>query len=212
VDYDQDAVVDDPLVRGKGKSSKVLLPTVKEIVRVEQEEAPVKKKSGYRSKTSISKSKHSSSTSSNPFFDDEPADAWEEDPGTFDGDAIVWQTEYDWAPPTLQDEVEVESEQLAISGRAIQTREIRNASFRFAKTLSMPFFGAGVVDLPPGAEKRPKNSRKMYMAFFVFAGSVLVTINQSSFRIGRGGMWFVPRGEFFWPFPDSPLSDLRSEG
>lgn len=196
VDYDQDAAVDDAFGRGgKGKVGKVLLPTVKEIVRVEQEEAPTKKKSSYKSSAS-SKSKRSKASEENPFYESEPADAWEEDPGTFEGDAIMWRAEYDWAPPMPHDEVELEPEQLAVSGRAIQTREIRNATFKFAKTLSMPFFGAGVVDLPPGAEKRPKNSRKMYMAFFVFAGRVLVTVNESSFRISRGGMWFVPRGKY----------------
>lgn len=201
VDYDPDAATEDVFARG-GKLGKVLLPTVKEIVRVEQEEAPTKKKPGHKSKSSssFSKSKRGggrSSSSDNPFFDPEPADAWEEEPGTVSGDAVVWRAEYDWSPPALEDEVEVEPEQLAVSARAVQTREIRNASFRFAKTLSMPFFGAGVVDLPPGAEKRPKNSRKMYMAFFVFSGRVLVTVNETSFRISRGGMWFVPRGNTY---------------
>lgn len=196
VDYDQDAATEDVSARGK-KVGKVLLPTVKEIVRVEQEEAPPKKKAGYKSKSSTSsKSSKRRPSEPNPFFDPEPADAWEEEPGTVTGDAVVWQPEYDWYPPAPEDEVEMEAEQLAVSGQAIQTREIRNATFRFAKTLSMPFFGAGVVDLPPGAEKRPKNSRKMYMAFFVFSGRVLVTVNETSFRISRGGMWFVPRGEF----------------
>lgn len=205
VDYDPDAATEDMFARG-GKVAKVLLPTVKEIVRVEQEEAPTKKKPGHKSSksSSVSKSKRGgrrSSSESHPFFDPEPADAWEEEPGTLSGDAVVWRAEYDWSPPALEDEVEVEPEQLAVSGRAVQTREIRNASFRFAKTLSMPFFGAGVVDLPPGAEKRPKNSRKMYMTFFVFSGRVLVTVNETSFRISRGGMWFVPRGEpFFFSF------------
>ncbi|OIW27709.1 hypothetical protein CONLIGDRAFT_445711 [Coniochaeta ligniaria NRRL 30616] len=198
VDYDQDAATEDVFTRGGGKVGKVLLPTVKEIVRVEQEEAPTKKKPGYKSKSSTATSKSKRATSgSNPFFDPDPADPWEEEPGSVTGDAVVWRTEYDWFPPALEDEVEVEPEQLAVSGQAIQTREIRNATFKFAKTLSMPFYGAGVVDLPPGAEKRPKNSRKMYMTFFVHSGRVLVTVNETSFRISRGGMWFVPRGNTY---------------
>lgn len=189
VDYDRDAATDDVFARGT-KKTRVLLPTVKEIVRVEQEEAPTKKKSGYKAKTS--KSNHKSSSSA--FFDPEPADDWEQNPGKIVAETIFWKPEYDEYPPGLEDDVELEDTELAVAGRAIQTREIRNADFRFAKTLSMPFFGAGVVDLPPGAEKRPKNSRKMYMAFFVFAGRVLVTVNGESFRIGRGGTFFVPRG------------------
>ena len=82
-----------------------------------------------------------------------------------------------------------------MSAGAIVTREIRNASFKFAKTLSTPFFGAGVVDLPPHSEKKPKNARKMHMSFFVFSGRVQVTVADTTFSIGKGGMWFVPRGE-----------------
>ena len=59
----------------------------------------------------------------------------------------------------------------------------------------MPFMGAGVVDLPPGSEKRPKNSRKMHMVFFVHYGKVLVSVNEAQFRISAGGTWFVPRGK-----------------
>jgi centromere protein C len=195
VDYDQDAAVDDQFARG-GKNSRLLLPTVKEVVRVEEEETRGKK-SGHKSKPSAASSKQRrKAASDSDFFDSEPAEPWEAQSGNIVGDAVVWRAEYDWAPPGLEEEVEVAPEQLAVSGQAIETREIRNATFRFAKTLSMPFFGAGVVDLPPGAEKRPKNSRKMYMAFFVFSGRVLVTVNESSFRISRGGMWFVPRGKF----------------
>lgn len=77
-------------------------------------------------------------------------------------------------------------------------RDINGADFRFAKTLTLPFFGSGMVDLPPGGTKRVKNSRKMQMVFFVFYGRVLVELGTPTqrFSIGRGGMWQVPRGEF----------------
>jgi centromere protein C len=53
-----------------------------------------------------------------------------------------------------------------------------------------------MVDLPAGAVKKPKNSRKMQMVFFVFSGRVQVNVNDNEFRIGKGGMWQVPRGMF----------------
>ena len=76
-------------------------------------------------------------------------------------------------------------------------RDINNADFRFAKTLTLPFFGSGMVDLPPGGVKRVKNSRKMQMVFFVFYGRVTVDLGtpMTGFSIGKGGMWQVPRGE-----------------
>ncbi|KAL1844857.1 hypothetical protein VTK73DRAFT_1658 [Phialemonium thermophilum] len=176
VDYDQDQTMDDAFVPPSHRT-KFVLPTVKEVYRVEEVEPERKRKPGR-----------------DLDMFDEPAEPWEEFPGKIVGDAVVWQPEYEYAPPGLDEEVELTTEQLAVAGAAVETREIRNASFRFAKTLSLPFFGAGVVDLPPGSEKTPKNSRKMYMAFFVYMGRVLVRVNDTTFRIGRGGMWFVPRG------------------
>lgn len=196
VDYDPDATVEDKVSRRQGK---LLLPTVKGVVRVEEEDAPAtKRRHAYKSSSSRSRSKRNSEdddVSKHPFFDPVPAEPWESEEGAVVTNTIVWRPEYDWDPPGLDEEVEVAPEQVAVSGQAIETREIRNASFKFAKTLSLPFFGAGVVDLPPGSEKRPKNSRKMYMAFFVYTGKVKVTVNEASFRIGRGGQWFVPRGK-----------------
>lgn len=79
-------------------------------------------------------------------------------------------------------------------------RDISGAEFRFAKTLTLPFFGSGMVELPPGGAKRVKNSRKMQMVFFVFYGRVIVDVGTptTSFNIGKGGMWQVPRGKFFF--------------
>lgn len=81
-------------------------------------------------------------------------------------------------------------------------RDISGAEFRFAKTLTLPFFGSGMVELPPGGSKRVKNSRKMQMVFFVFFGRVTVDVGTptTSFSIGKGGMWQVPRGKIFFSF------------
>ena len=73
----------------------------------------------------------------------------------------------------------------------------------------MPFFGSGMVDLPPGGAKRSKNSRKMQMVFFVFYGRVQVEVGTPTtrFGIGKGGMWQVPRGELgFSCFYARPLN------
>lgn len=76
-------------------------------------------------------------------------------------------------------------------------RDINNADFKFAKTLTLDFFGSGMVHLPPGGAKRIKNSRKMQMVFFVFYGRVTVNIGTppTKFSIGKGGQWQVPRGK-----------------
>lgn len=74
--------------------------------------------------------------------------------------------------------------------------------------MTLPFFGSGIVELPPDGFKRAKNSRKMQMVFFVHQGKVLVTVGPpalenggagndaetNEFAISKGGVWVVPRG------------------
>ncbi|KAH6900120.1 Mif2/CENP-C like-domain-containing protein [Thelonectria olida] len=122
---------------------------------------------------------------------------WEVGAGKVSGEVVLWEPEHEHLPPAEDEPVEVIEETLAVSAEAIQTKDARDATFRFAKTLTTPFMGAGVVDLPPGAEKRPKNSRRMHMVFFVQFGKVLVSVNETQFRITAGGMWFVPRGNYY---------------
>ncbi|KAK1254417.1 hypothetical protein MKX08_008412 [Trichoderma sp. CBMAI-0020] len=164
-----------------------VLPSIKEIVRVPEEEV--------RSRGATSKSKGRPKPKK-PVVEEE-YEEWEVSPGTVEGEIVIWETEHEEHPPADDEPVQVTDERIAISAKAVQTSEIRDATFRFAKTLTMPFMGAGVVDLPPGGEKRPKNSRKMHMVFFVHTGKVMVTINEAQFRISAGGMWFVPRGNYY---------------
>lgn len=70
--------------------------------------------------------------------------------------------------------------------------------------MTLPFFGSGVVELPPEGYKRAKNSRKMQMCFFVHEGKVMVEVGASStgetnqFAISKGGVWVVPRGKLLF--------------
>lgn len=69
------------------------------------------------------------------------------------------------------------------------------ANFRYSKILGLPYFGAGMVDVPPHGSKRSKNSRRMYMAFCLLSGKVSATVGDAEFKISKGGVWMVPRGE-----------------
>src|SRR5207237_10917552 len=123
--------------------------------------------------------------------EDIPVEPWESNPGTIAGDVVCWDPEHEFNPTQAE---YVEDKQLAISAAAVTTQEAE--TFRYANTLTEGFFGAGVVDLPPGGEKRRKNSQKNFLTFFVHMGRVLATVNETSFHISKGGMWFVPRGTF----------------
>lgn len=88
--------------------------------------------------------------------------------------------------------------EIAYSASAISALQVptNNNSFKYAKTLTLPFFGAGMVELPPLGVKRPKNSRKMQMVFCVVAGRVNVEVSGNTFRMSRGGIFQVPRGKY----------------
>ncbi|KFG87798.1 putative neurofilament triplet H1 protein [Metarhizium anisopliae] len=134
-----------------------------------------------------------------PAAHDQDLDAWETNEGTVRASVVVWQPSYQlqlW-PPIEAIEVDIADEQIAVSASAIETWEIPGATFSYAKTLHMPYMGAGVVDIPPGGEKRTKNARMMQMVFFVHYGKVLVTVHQTRFRISTGGIWTVPRGNYY---------------
>ncbi|KAF5678889.1 centromere associated protein [Fusarium heterosporum] len=166
-----------------------VLSTIKEVIRAPQEEVRAKPSKGRGRAKAKSKPVRQVETV-------EPEE-WEINPGVINGEVILWEPEHERNPPGDEEPVEVMEDRIAISGDNIQTRDVQSASFRMAKTLTTPFIGAGVVDLPPGSEKRPKNSRKMHMVFFVHTGKVLVTVNEASFRLSAGGMWFVPRGNYY---------------
>jgi centromere protein C len=198
VDYDTEEAMVDPLAKGP-RARKILLPSIKEVVRVDEPEPDYSKshKSSKRGRGGKSKRGKNKGYGSESDDDMGPAEPWELDPGSVEGHVVCWDPEHETNPPELDELVDVEEKQLALSGAAIQTQPVKGSTFRYAKTLNEGFFNSGVVDLPPGSEKRPKNSRKMFMSFFVHTGRVLVTVNETTFRINKGGMWFVPRGKYF---------------
>ncbi|PMD39037.1 hypothetical protein L207DRAFT_567366 [Hyaloscypha variabilis F] len=168
-------------------NGKFLTRGIKEVVRADEIEEPKRQRS--KSKPSKSKKRRPEPESEDEEDEIEP---WETEPGRIYGEIRNWDPE-----DQLGSMAEEREEELALSAAAIITREIPGASFKFAKTLTHPFFGSGMVDLPAGAVKKPKNSRKMQMVFFVFSGRVQVNVNDNEFRIGKGGMWQVPRGNFY---------------
>jgi centromere protein C len=130
---------------------------------------------------------------------DPDAEEWEASSGIYRGDVSIWDHDQQ-APLDALEEVE-----LAYAPASIQTKEVKSMhpdqrTFKFAKLLSTSFFGSGIVELAPGDLKRPKNSRKMHMSFFVAKGRVTVEVGSlggemSRFSVGKGGFWQVPRGE-----------------
>ncbi|KAH8892489.1 hypothetical protein GQ53DRAFT_718878 [Thozetella sp. PMI_491] len=194
VDYEYDFAATS---NSKIRLASAFMPSIKEIHRTE-EQVPEKSRRGPRPK---SKKRGRGRPRSEGWDDgdesDTPAESWEKDPGGVSGEMVVWNPSHETNPPQVNDEIEVMEQQVALSNTAIVPRPVRDASFKYIKTVGLPFYGAGVLELPPGTEKRPKNSRKMFMTFFVQYGRVEVTVHETTFRIGKGGMFFVPRGNYY---------------
>lgn len=108
---------------------------------------------------------------------------------------------------------------VAYSQDSVPFRDVPGAEFRFGKLVTFPFFGAGVVEIPPGGYKHEKNARAMHLCFFVHKGKVDVSVAETRFSVGPGGAFQVPRGTFpalsaspsASPFPTQPPSMLRHQ-
>ena len=188
------------------------LNSIKEIIRTEEVEQSRRSRSPSKSRRKGSKKRNARTLS--PVAEDtdsgddssyeDPAmdvnaEPWETQRGTLRGDISIWDSS-EQAPLDALEEVDI-----AYAAASVVTKEVKSVhpdqrTFKFAKLLSTSFFGSGIVDLDPGDLKRPKNSRKMHMSFFVARGRVTVEVGAlgcelSRFSVGKGGFWQVPRGE-----------------
>lgn len=59
------------------------------------------------------------------------------------------------------------------------------------------YLTAGVLVFPPGVQKPNRNSAKHALVFYVISGVFEVTIHHTSFVIGTGGQFIVPRGNHY---------------
>ncbi|KAL5332324.1 kinetochore CENP-C fungal-like protein [Aspergillus crustosus] len=173
------------------------LSKIKEIIR--SEELEPEKKQKRRSKKSRSKKTRDDDSESE---DEQYRDPYEETGGVLHGYIRKWDSE----TQTAMDEEEVLDIAYAPSG--IETRNVKGAAFRFAKLLSTPFIGSGIVELPPKGVKKPKNAKKMHMIFYVVNGRVLVDISGVQFSAGKGCVFQVPRGNYY-SFANTYSKDAR---
>jgi centromere protein C len=200
------------------------LNSVKEIIRTEEVVEPLggrkKKKRKGKGRAARSTSRTADAELSESESDEErvdpDAEPWELEVGTFRGPVSVWDTEVQ-APIDQEEEIEIAYAPAAIETSTVNVNSGSGPSFKYSKLLGNRFMGVGLVDLEPGGIKRPKNSRKMHMSFFVVKGRVTVSIGPaggeetgswSRFSIGKGGFWQVPRGKSPRRVHEPLLTDL----
>ncbi|KAI7195686.1 hypothetical protein KC363_g1322 [Hortaea werneckii] len=175
---------------------------VEGIVRAEEVEKPKPKKGKKRGRKP---KKQTNGTSKLDDIEEESetestfADEWEDSVGVIAGSVAA----YDPLTGTGSNSLPAVREDLAFASSSIVTRDVAGSEFKYAKIMTLPFFGSGLVELPPEGFKRAKNSRKMQMCFFVHEGKVMVEIGAggggeggevNQFAISKGGVWVVPRG------------------
>lgn len=183
------------------------LPAITDIIRTEEVMGPPKGRAAYRRARPRAAPKLEDVEE-----EEDDMDEWERENGILQAPVMLWDSENGKYMETETEEagrlrisIGFDEErtdslvEIAFAAGAIEMRDIAGATFKFAKTLTLPFFGSGMVHLPPRGEKRVKNSRKMQMVFFVFYGRVTVTVGSPAtpFSIGKGGQWQVPRGKPF---------------
>lgn len=201
------------LGEGRVEGKVHILPSMKEVVRIDEIELSKPKRRAKKGVRSKSRKNRKGEEGEEEEDDEDEREAWETETGIMHAQVMAWDPvvgKYD--EEALEEtgscfffhfplfeifNCNTIHPEIAYAAEAIEMRDINGADFRFAKTLTLPFFGSGMVDLPPGGSKRVKNSRKMQMVFFVFYGRVTVDVGTptSRFSIGKGGMWQVPRGK-----------------
>ncbi|OJD20004.1 hypothetical protein AJ78_00019 [Emergomyces pasteurianus Ep9510] len=166
------------------------LSTIKEIIRIEEQdtERHKAKRTSKKKSKSKSRSKRSRDDPSDDEDDIDNSEPWETEQGVFYGPVKKWD------PVTQTATQEEEMIDVAFAPSAIETHEVKDSTFRFAKILNNFFLGSGFVDMPPGAVKRQKNSKKMHMVFFVYHGRIRVDVSGLQFSAGKGCVFQVPRG------------------
>ncbi|PYH41164.1 Cupin domain protein [Aspergillus saccharolyticus JOP 1030-1] len=175
------------------------LSTIKEIIRTEELE-PEKPQSSKRRSSKRSQAKPSRDDDS----DEDAAflDPWEKKGGILHGYVRMWDSESQTAG---ESDIVVD---LAYAPSGMETKSVKDSSWRFAKLISSPFMGSGIVELPPGGVKKPKNSKRMHMVFYICNGRVQVDVSGVRFSAGKGCVFQVPRGNYY-SFANTHNKDAR---
>lgn len=137
-----------------------------------------------------------------PESEEEELEDWEQEAdGQLSANVMVWNAEYELDPSAFEGELEERIAPIAVSARGLISKPYKSGGYAYAHAMREQFMSAGVVDLPPGAVKRQKPSQDMHLVFFVHYGKAMVTVNDTTFHISKGGMWFVPRRKLISNLP-----------
>lgn len=174
--------------------------SIKEVIRTEEYYSPAAKKGRARKKGKAKVKVEEETEEEETIIREAHVEEWEVDSGTIRGIVSEWDSDAG-APLNVEQEIDI-----AHSRQAIQTyvpaakNGKETPTFKYSKLFSNDFMSVGLVDLPPGGIKKPKNAQKMQMTFYIVKGRVTASVGpvlgeMTTFSIGAGGFWQVPRGK-----------------
>ncbi|KAI9571275.1 Mif2/CENP-C like-domain-containing protein [Boletus coccyginus] len=169
------------VVYGRRDSDLILVPQIKEIIRIPQEPIKPLGKAGKHRRGARTRSK--SKGRDTPF---NPEEGWDEDTPT-NATVIDYST---------QQEI---SRRVAFLASMIEPNQAANSNWFFQKIFGEgEFIAAGQMHIPPKSQKPSKSTKDNTYVFYVIQGAVSVFIHETSFIITTGGMFLVPRGNTYY--------------
>ena len=87
---------------------------------------------------------------------------------------------------------------VALSHHHVQGDSVKDCSFRIHTIFTEGLYmSSGQLIFPPSSQKPTKNSARHALVFYVITGSFRVEIDRTSFVIGPGGQFHVPRANHY---------------
>ncbi|KAL0062628.1 mitotic fidelity of chromosome transmission-related protein [Marasmius tenuissimus] len=166
--------------RPNHKNGQILVPHIREIIRIPEEPAePLGAASKKRKRSTRSRS-HAPEAVANP------EEGW-------DVDSAERGEVFDWATKQLLEK------RIACPPSKVTTQRAAGAEWEFQKIFGdEQFIAAGQLLIPPKRSKPSKTTKDNTYVFCIMEGAVNVKINETSIILCTGGMFMVPRGNQYF--------------
>lgn len=171
------------VVYGRREGGISLVPTIKEIVRLPKEEPQPLGAKHRRKRPPRSKSKTLEVEAELVL---NPEEGWDD------------ETEIEGTVINIDSGEELRK-RIAFTAKMVSPRAAANNDFFFQKIFGEgDFIAAGQLMIPPGGQKPTKSSKDNTYVFYVIEGAVNFKLHRNNYVIATGGMFLVPRGNFYF--------------
>ncbi|KAG1808562.1 Mif2/CENP-C like-domain-containing protein [Suillus variegatus] len=168
------------VVYGGDTSGLILVPQIKEIIRIPQEPPkPLGKAGKKRKRTGSERAK----SIPEPF---DPEEGWDDE--TQESGVVI---DYVTEEPVLR--------RIVYTAKKVDPRPAAGGGWFFQKVFGEgDFIAAGVLRIPPQGRKPSKGTKDNTYVFYVIEGAVAAVIHESQYVVATGGMFIVPRGNTYF--------------